>query len=79
MNKELYILSPKMKWRTFKLLQKKLVKDDGPTPIHGDKAIWNLLKEKRIYCWFAEDMKNDMGLGLEIPKRYEKWKKNIII
>ena len=74
MKKEIYLLSPKMKWKTFKLLQDKLVKESGPVPVQGDKALWHLLRDKRICCWFADDMPNDMGIGLEIPKRYKNWK-----
>jgi len=76
--KELYLLSPKIKWKTFKLLQDKLVKESGPVPIHGDKALWHLLRDKKILCWFSEDFKDDMVIGLEIPKRYKKWSIKII-
>ena len=76
--KKLYILSPKIKWKTFELLQDALVKDSGPVIENGDKVLWSLLKKKRIICFFASDIKNDMGISLEIPKRYKKWKKAIV-
>lgn len=76
--KNLYLLSDKLKWSDFRVLQKKLVKDSGPTPDHGNRMIWELMKDKRIFCWFASDMKDDMGIGLVIPRRYKKWKISII-
>ena len=77
-NKKLHILRDKIKWKTFKMLQDKLVKESGPVPVQGDKALWHLLRDKKILCWFAEDMPNDMGIGLEIPKRYKNWEINKI-
>ena len=74
MKKKLYLLNPEIKWKTFKELQKRLVKDSGPTPIGGDRALWELLRKNLIYCWFAEDMSNDMGIGIKIPERYKNWK-----
>jgi hypothetical protein len=77
-NKKIYLLDRKLKWKTFKMLQDKLVRDSGPVPMEVDKAYWHLLREGRILCWFADDMKNDMGIGLEIPARYKKWEKVMI-
>ena len=76
--KTIYLLSNKIKWKTFKLLQEKMVKDEGPTPEHGDQILWQMLRDKKILCWFAEDMPNDMGLGIEVPKRYKEWQVNIV-
>jgi len=74
----IYILKHDLKWSTFKMLQKTMVKDSGPKPIQGEKAIWELLRDRKILCWFAEDMPNDMGIGYKIPQRYKKWKVSII-
>lgn len=76
--KTIYLLDSKLKWKAFKALQDKIVKLSGPVPIHGDKAIWEMMRKKMIYCWFAGDMPNDMGIGLEIPPRYGKWELKII-
>jgi len=73
-NKILYLLDSKIRWRDFKKLQDKLVKDSGPTPVHGDKILWQMLRDKNIICYFAEDMPNDMGICLHIPDRYKSWK-----
>jgi len=68
----IFLLDDKIKWKTFKLLQEKLVKSDGgPTPIGGDKAIWGLLKKKMIHCWFDPKVQGDMKLGLKLPKNRE--------
>jgi hypothetical protein len=69
--KTLYLLSPKIKWKTYKLLQKEIVKDRGPVPVHSDKIIWQMLRDKKIYCWFCQEEPNDMMLGLELPKYKE--------
>ena len=71
MTKKIYLLSPDISWETFKLLQDKLVKDSGPTPMNADKALWNLLRTKKLYCWFGKSWPDDMGIGLEIPKGYK--------
>jgi len=76
--KTIYILDYKIKWKPFKELHDRIVKDSGPTPEHVEKILWWLLRERRIYCWFAEDMPSDMGIGLKIPPRYKKWKTEII-
>lgn len=76
--KKLYLISNKIKWNTFKLLQDKLVKDSGPTPKNGDKILWQMLRDKQILCWFAEDMPGDMGIGLEIPPKYKNWQINML-
>lgn len=66
--KPIYLLDCKIKWKTFKLLQDKCIKRSGIYPTRLDKILWELLKEKKIYCWFDPEIKNDMGLGLSIPK-----------
>ena len=76
--KTLYLLSHHIKFKTFKLLQEKMVKDTGPTPKHGDYILWQMLRDKKILLWFAEDMANDMGVGIELPKRYKNWQVNIV-
>ena len=68
MTKKIYLLSPDISWETFKLLQDKLVKDSGPTPMNADKALWELMREKKIYCGFRKDMPNDMWIGIDLPK-----------
>ena len=67
----IYLLDHKLKWRGFKALQDKLVKDSGPTPLQGDKSLWHMMRDKRIYCWFDPLIKNDMQLGFELPKNRE--------
>ena len=67
----LYLMSPKITWKKFYKLQAKLVKDMGPTPVHGDRMLWELLRDKRIYCWFCNEVPGDMGISFKIPK-YKK-------
>ena len=69
MKNKIFLLSPDMSFKTFMLLQKKLVIDSGPTLLHGDEALWELMRDKKIYCWFEKY--GDMSIGLKIPKDYE--------
>ena len=65
----IYLLDPKLKWKAFKELQKRLVRESGPTPMHGDKMLWQMMRDKKIYCWFDfVKFPNDMGLGFKLPK-----------
>ena len=68
---KIYLLSPKIKFKTFKKLQEKLVKDSGPVPVNGDKILWQMLRDKQIVCGFRSDMPGDMWIGSEIPKNVE--------
>jgi len=67
-SKPIYLLAPELKWKTFKELQDRLVRDSGPVPAHGDKILWQMMRDRKIYCWFDPYMKSDMGLGLKLPK-----------
>ena len=72
--KKLYIVSPEIKWRVFKELHDKLVHDSGPVPQQGTRTLWQMIRDKKIYAWFANDIPNDMGLGLKVPPKYKKYK-----
>lgn len=65
--KKIYVLDPKMKWKTFKLLQEKFVKDSGPVLVGGDKIIWNMMRKREVLCWFDPEIEGDMMMGLKIP------------
>jgi hypothetical protein len=69
--KTLYLLSDKISWKLFKHLQDKLVKGSGPDMVHLDEMLWKLNKEHKIYCWFASDVRDDMGIGFKLPKGYK--------
>ena len=69
MKPSIYQLSHKIKFKTFKLLQEKMVKDSGPSPKEGDRILWEMLRDKQIYCWFDPLVQGDMGVGLTLPKR----------
>ena len=71
MKKHIYLLDNKISWELFKLLQEKLVRDSGPTPEHGDRILWEMLRDEQIYCWFDPEVPDDMGIGLELPKGKE--------
>ena len=68
MKEVIFVVSPKTKWRTFKLLQDKLVKDSGPVPEQGDKVLWQMIRDKQIYAWFTDEIPGDMALGVKLPK-----------
>lgn len=68
---KLYLLDPKMKWSVFKKLHDKIVVDSGPTPQNFTKILWQMLRDKQIYCGYTDYMSNDMWIGLKIPKDWE--------
>ncbi len=68
---KLYLIDSKISWPVFKKLNDKLVKDSGPSPKNMDKMLWQMIKEKRILAWFANELKDDMGLSLTVPKHRE--------
>ena len=76
--KKLYLVSPKIRWKSFKVVNDEIVRDGGPKPKHIEKVLWQMIRDKLIIAWFAEDMPNDMGLGMKIPDRYKKWELNVI-
>jgi len=67
MSKKIYLLDHKLKWKTFKTLHDKIVNDPGPTPVNMDKILWEMMRDKQIYCWYDEKMPDDMGIGIELP------------
>lgn len=69
--KPIYLLDPKLKWKVFKLLQDRLVRDSGPVAVQFPKVLWQMMRDKKIYCWFDPYIKEDMKLGLELPKNRE--------
>ena len=62
------LLDYKISWKTFKTLQKKLVRDSGLIPLHGDKFLWQMTRDKEILCYFDPLVEGDMLLGFELPK-----------
>ena len=68
MNKiPIYLLSHDLKFKVFKELQRKLVKDSGPTPSQGNKVLWRMMRDKQIFCWFDSLVKGDIMLGTGLP------------
>lgn len=65
--KQLHLVSHEMKWETFKKLNDALVRDSGPTAMNLDKILWKLIRERKIYAWFCEEISGNMGLGLKLP------------
>lgn len=67
----IYLIDHKLRWKAFQILHDKLVKDSGPTPQQATKTIWQMMRDKQIYCWFDQLNKNDMNLGIKLPKDRE--------
>lgn len=76
--KILFLLDKRIKWSTYKLLQEKCVRDSGPTPKNAEKILWKMNKDGEILLFFAEDLPNDMGVGLQLPERYKDWEIKLI-
>lgn len=66
--KTIYVLDHKITFKTFKLLQKRCVQDSGPKPEEFEKILWEMLRDKQIYCYFSNDMAGDMAIDLKLPK-----------
>jgi hypothetical protein len=64
-----YWLSPKIKYKTFKLLNKKLYPKPDITPVNGDRILWKMLKKRQINI-FIEESDDPLCLTLKaIPKK----------
>lgn len=49
-----YWLSPKISWKTYKLLHDKTaMPDSGPTPKNFEKILWKMLKERQINIYIT--------------------------
>jgi len=66
--KPIYLLDSKLKWKVFKKLNDKLVIDSGPTPERGTKILWEMMRDRKIYCWYDPYIKNDMMFGWKLPR-----------
>lgn len=70
-SKKIYVVASNIKFKTFQLLIKKLVKVEGPTAKNLDKVMWNLLARKDLFCWFDPDFPGDMKMGPKLPLQRE--------
>ena len=68
MKKSIYLLDYRLKWKIFKKFQDKIIRDSGPIPKNIDKILWEMIRDRLIYCWFSKDLPNDMNIGLKLPK-----------
>ena len=60
--------SPEMKWQTFKKLYDASMGDDtGPIPMHMDRVLWFLLREKKVYIGYSPRLK-DLFVSVKKPK-----------
>lgn len=69
LDKPIYLFDNKMLWRTFKTIHDKFNRDTGPTPVHFDKILWKMLREKSIYIYLDETHDEDpIIIGLKLPE-----------
>lgn len=54
-----YYFSPKMTFKTFKILNEKFCHDSGPTPKHGDEVLHKMLMERTINIYLDTDQPED--------------------
>jgi hypothetical protein len=71
MKKSLYLISPKISFEKFKLIQANLSMDIKP--VNLDKILWQLLKDEKIVMWVSNDTENDIGIALTLPERYKNY------
>ena len=71
--KKEYWFDPEMKWRTFKLIMDKLPKD-GIFPMHIDKILWQMLRDRKINILYSPTQKDDpiKITTKQPPKRFYK-------
>lgn len=63
-----YWLSPQIKFKTFKTLNDKLYPKPDIKPMHADKIIWQLLKDRKINI-FIENSNDPLCLTIKsIPR-----------
>ena len=64
-----YYFSPKIKWKRFKELNDPY--KDTIYPVHGDKMLWELLRDRKINIYFDTRRKSDPIIItiLPIPKK----------
>ena len=53
-----YWLSPQLSWKTFKKICDG-VPDSGPTPIHGDKVLWQMLRDRSCNIYIDDKQPDD--------------------
>ena len=71
--KEIYLISPDIKWSIFKKLYG-IVPDTGPTTKELPRVLWEMVRDKQIYCFF-DNPEGEMAVSTKLPKN----KKIIII
>lgn len=64
----IYLLDYRLEWSIYKELNDRLVKDSGPTPRHGNRILWKMMRDKQILCWFDPLIEDDMCIGELLPK-----------
>jgi len=64
--KKIYLIDSKIKWSVFKKIHDKVVKHDIKI-VGGTKILWQMLKKEEIYCWFENELPNDMRISIKHP------------
>jgi hypothetical protein len=65
--KPIYLLSPKLPFKTFKKLYD-ASGDSGPAPMHGAKMLYEMMKTKKVFIWFEKGDK-DLRISLKLPDK----------
>ncbi len=65
--------SNKMSWSTFKKISddnNKANNEQGPYPMHIDRVLWNMLRNRQIYVGLD---KKDIFISVKKPSKNAKW------
>ena len=58
-------LSPKIKYKTFKKLDKALYPNIDIIPVKGDKILWQLLRERKLNMYIEMDKDDPLEITLK--------------
>lgn len=72
--KKIYLFDHKISYKTFKLVMDKYAQD-GITPVHLDKILWQMNRDRQIYVWI-DDSGDPICIGTKLPKGEIKIIKN---
>ena len=68
MKKKIYIISPDVKWTTFKKLYNAGSKDSGPTAVGLCRTLWEMNRETLLYCFIDTEGEDGFYVSTKLPK-----------
>ena len=63
----IYVIDKSIGLDLFVKMQENLAPHRDVAAVGIDEALWKLVQEDRIYCWFDPENTGDMGIGINLP------------